>query len=92
MIAEDLKYWRKIKRKMIINCEDCNKEIDDNDVLVRQHHLCDNCIRKRMSDFMDRVRKSGKCSDCGKIITTNDDKEFWDVMGVCLDCFYSIKN
>ena len=67
-------------------------EIDDNDVLVRQHHLCDNCIRKRMSDFMDRVRKSGKCSDCGKIITTNDDKEFWDVMGVCLDCFYSIKN
>ena len=76
--------------KIKIKCKDCGKLTTKDDFYRFENQLCDKCVSNRMANSMDRIRKTGKCGDCGKIIG-EDDKEFFNMMGCCGDCFFTFK-
>lgn len=77
--------------KLKIKCKDCKKLTTKEDYFAIEDKLCNDCVRRRKSDFMDRVRKTGKCNECHKIIEDESDKDMFNMMGVCGDCFFSFK-
>lgn len=77
--------------KLKIKCKDCGKLTTENDFYRFENQLCDNCVSNRMANSMDRIRKTGRCSECNKLVTEESDKEFWNMMGCCGDCFFTFK-